>query len=145
MYIQLGVRLKQLKARKDAADETTENRLRELQEIASEAAKTIEEPQRLLGLTNAGEYGLFTVLRANAVDADEKYLAESARSMVSHLRAKGILPSGWSNTKGGRMRVEQSLLAESWNVAYAALGFNADESDPQFLKHAVEELVKADA
>ena len=68
-----------------------------------------------------------------------------ARNMVSHLRSKGVLSTGWSNSKGGRMRVEQSLLAESWNAAYMAHGFNPDDTDPPFLKPAVEELVKADA
>jgi hypothetical protein len=43
--------------------EAAEKRLRELETIASEAAKTKEEPERL-GLTNPGEYGVFSVLRA---------------------------------------------------------------------------------
>ena len=43
------------------------------------------------------------------------------------------------------MRVEQSLLAESWNTVYAGLAFNPDDADPSFLRPAVEELVKADA
>lgn len=43
------------------------------------------------------------------------------------------------------MRVEQSLLAESWNVAYEKPRFDPDDADPPFLKLAVEELVKADA
>jgi type I restriction enzyme R subunit len=143
-YRQLGERLQRIKARKDASDEAVEKRLRELEGIASEAAKTKEEPERL-GLLNPGEYGLFTVLRANAANGDEEYLADSARRMVSHLRSKGVLSAGWSSSKGGRMRVEQSLLAESWNPSYSALGFNPDEADPPFLKPAVEELVKVDA
>jgi len=40
------------------------------------------------------------------------------------------------------MRVEQSLLAESWNPQYAALGFDPDAADPPFLKPAVGELGK---
>ena len=119
-------------------------RLRELESIASEAAKTKEEPERL-GLVNPSEYGVFTVLRANSAPADEKYLADCARRMVTHLRSKGVLSAGWSNSRGGRMRVEQSLLAESWNPAYEKLGFDPDDADPPFLKLAVEELVKADA
>jgi type I restriction enzyme, R subunit len=143
-YRQLGERLQQLKARKDASDQAAEKRLRELEAIASEAVKTKEEPERL-GLVNPGEYGVFAVLRANAASTDEKYLAACAHAMVNHLRSKGVLSPGWSNSKGGRMRVEQSLLAESWNASYAALGFNADDAEPPFLKPAVEELVKADA
>jgi hypothetical protein len=42
------------------------------------------------------------------------------------------------------MRVEQSLLAESWNPHYAALGFDPDAEDPPFLKPAVSELTKSD-
>jgi type I restriction enzyme, R subunit len=143
-YRQLGERLQQLKAKKDASDQAAEKRLKELEAIASEALKTKLEPERL-GLVNPGEYDVFAVLRANAVTADEKYLADCARNMVRHLRSKGVLSAGWSNSRGGRMRVEQSLLAESWNAAYMVLGFNPDDTDPPFLKPAVEELVKADA
>lgn len=143
-YRQLGERLQRIKASKDANDQAVEKRLNELAAIASEAAKTKEEPERL-GLINSGEYGVFTVLRANAGNKDETYLADSARRMVTHLRSKGVLSTGWSSSKGGRMRVEQSLLAESWNPAYSALGFNPDDPDPPFLKPAVEELVKVDA
>jgi type I restriction enzyme R subunit len=75
-------------------------------------------------------------LRANARSKDEQYLAESARRMVTHLRSKGVLTAGWSNSKGGRMRVEQSLLAESWNPPYQNLGFDPDDADPPFLKPA---------
>ena len=46
--------------------------------------------------------------------------------------------------KGGRMRVEQSLLAESWNPAYAGLEFDPDTANPPFLKPAVAELAKID-
>jgi hypothetical protein len=43
------------------------------------------------------------------------------------------------------MRVEQSLLAESWNPHYATLGFDPDAGDPPFLKPAVSELAKFDS
>lgn len=65
--------------------------------------------------------------------------------MIAHLRKNRLLNQGWSSSIGGRMRVEQSLLAESWNPQYKNLGFNPDDSDPPFLKLAVKELVKADA
>jgi type I restriction enzyme R subunit len=61
------------------------------------------------------------------------------------LRKNQLLTAGWSNSKGGRMRVEQSLLAESWNPAYAALGFNRDDPQPPFLKAALEELAARDS
>ncbi|WP_296701145.1 M48 family metallopeptidase [Thiocapsa sp. UBA6158] len=41
--------------------------------------------------------------------------------------------------------MEQSLLAESWNPSYAALGFDPDDTDPLFLMPAVNELVSTDA
>jgi type I restriction enzyme, R subunit len=66
--------------------------------------------------------------------ADESYVADCTRRMVGHLRTNKLLSPGWSNSIGGRMRVEQSLLAESWNPHYAALGFDPDAEDPPFLK-----------
>jgi len=142
-YRQLGERLARLKTQKDAADKAAEQRLKELQAIADEKAKADEEPARL-GLVQPGEYGLFSVLREHAANKDETYLADCARRMVDHLRTNQLLPAGWSNSKGGRMRVEQSLLAESWNPAYAALGFDNNDPNPPFLAPAVEELVTAD-
>jgi type I restriction enzyme, R subunit len=142
IYRQLGERLQRVKERKDAGDEATAKRLRELQEIAG-AAATKQEPERL-NLLQPGEYGLFTILRAHAPTAEEGYLANCARGLVGHLRAKKLLPPGRSNAIGGRMRVEQSLLAESWNPRYAALGFDPDAADPPFLKPAVSELAKSD-
>jgi type I restriction enzyme R subunit len=136
--------LQQLKQRKDARDEAAEERLRELEEIANEAAKTKEEPDRL-NLTQAGEYGLFVVLRAHSGSKDESYLGNCARQLVAHLRKNQLLTPGWSNSKGGRMRVEQSLLAESWNPAYASLGFNRDDPQPAFLRAAVDELAVRDS
>lgn len=64
--------------------------------------------------------------------------------MVAHLRTNGLLAQGWSSSIGGRMRVEQSLLAESWNPPYEQLGFDRDAADPPFLKPAVSELAKID-
>jgi type I restriction enzyme R subunit len=142
-YRQLGERLARLKAKKDAADKAAEEELRELQAIADEKAKADEEPGRL-GLNQSGEYGLFTVLREYSSNKDETYLARCARRMIAHLRGNQLLSHGWSNSKGGRMRVEQSLLAESWNPAYAELGFDANDEHPAFLTPAVDELVNSD-
>jgi type I restriction enzyme R subunit len=144
IYRQLGERLQRVKERKDATDAATENRLRALEDIAYEAAQTKEEPERL-NLTQLGEYGLFTILRSHAGTEDEAYLAECARRMVRHLRTNKLLTPGWSNSKGGRMRVDQSLLAESWNPFYKQLGFDPNSAEPPFLKPALEELAKADA
>ncbi len=142
IYRQLGERLQRVKERKDAGDEAAARRLRELEEITAEAAATKKEPERL-NLTQPGEYGLFTILRAHAGTRDEGYLADCARRMVAHLRTNQLLAPGWSNS-GGRKRVERSLLAESWNPPYAQLGFDRDADDPPFLKPAVNELAKSD-
>jgi type I restriction enzyme R subunit len=143
LYRQLGERLQQVKERKDAGDEAIAQRLRELREIAAAAAATRQEPERL-GLTGPGEHGLFTIVRAHAPNADETYVAECARRMIAHLHQNQLLTPGWSNSIGGRMRVEQSLLAESWNPTYQGLGFDRNAADPPFLKPAVNELGKAD-
>jgi type I restriction enzyme, R subunit len=142
-YRKLGERLQTLRERKEARDLADEDRLRALTDIADEAVTTKEEPGRL-GLTNAGEYGLYTVLRAHSAVDDEAYVAESARAMVAHLVANQLLSVGWSNSKGGRMRVEQSLLAESWNPQYVRLGFDPEDGSPAFLAPAVEELATSD-
>lgn len=142
-YRQLGERLQTLREQKDARDQADEDRLRALAEIADEAVTTKEEPARL-GLTNPGEYGLYTVLRAHSSSDDEAYLADSARAMVAHLVENHLLSVGWSNSKGGRMRVEQSLLAESWNSRYVVLGFDPGDGSPAFLGPAVEELATSD-
>jgi type I restriction enzyme R subunit len=142
-YRLLGERLRHLKERRDASDEAAEKRLREYEEIARELLKSKQEPERL-DLKEPGEYGLFTVLRAHTQAKEETYIAHCARRLVSHLRANQLLTPGWSNSKGGRMRVEQSLLAESWNDFYVGLGFDRDAEQPPFLTPAVEELAKSD-
>ena len=52
-YRLLGERLQELKERKDASDEATAKRLRELETVAAEAAKVKQEPERL-NLTQPG-------------------------------------------------------------------------------------------
>jgi type I restriction enzyme R subunit len=143
VYRELGERLQRVKERKDAGDDAAARRLRELQELAAALGAIKQEPERL-GLTQTGEYGLFTVLRAHAQEASEDYLADCARRMVTHLRTNGLLAPGWSSSIGGRMRVEQSLLAESWNAQYERLGFDRDNPNPPFLKPAASELSKVD-
>ena len=144
VYRLLGERLQRIKERQESNNEATARRLRELEEIAGEAAAVMQEPLRLLDLTQPGEYGLFTVLRVHASSTDETYLADCSRRMVDHLRHHRLLVTGWSNSVSGRMSVEQSLLAESWNPHYSQLGFDPNAEDPPFLKPAVEELAKSD-
>ena len=143
IYRLLGERLQKIKEQQEAGDEATAKRLRELEEIAAEAAAVKQEPDRL-DLTGPGEYGLFTILRAHADVTDETYIADCTRRMVRHLARHRLLVTGWSNSVSGRMWVEQSLLAESWNPRYERLGFDPDAADPPFLKPAVEELAKSD-
>jgi type I restriction enzyme R subunit len=142
-YRLLGERLQKLKEQQEAGDEATAKRLKELEAIAGEAAAATQEPERL-DLTQPGEYGLFTILRAHGSATDETYIAECARRMVGHLRQHRLLVTGWSNSVSGRMQVEQSLLAESWNPRYERLGFDTGAEHPPFLKPAVEELVESD-
>ena len=143
IYRLLGERLQKIKERQEADDQATAKRLSELEEIAGEAAAVKQEPARL-GLTQPGEYGLFTILRAYASSTDETYIADCSRRMVVHLHSHRLLVTGWSNSVSGRMSVEQSLLAESWNRQYEQLGFDPNAEDPPFLKPAVEELAKSD-
>ena len=143
IYRLLGERLQKIKEQQEAGDEATAKRLRELEELAGEAGAVKQEPDRL-DLTRPGEYGLFTILRAHAAVTDETYIADCSRRMVRHLARHRLLVTGWSNSVSGRMWVEQSLLAESWNPRYQRLAFDPDASDPPFLKPAVEELVKSD-
>jgi type I restriction enzyme R subunit len=144
-YRKLGERLKRLKERKDATDQATQQRLRALEEIAKSVVEMRSEPENL-GLTEApGAYGLFTILRTYSTSRDQQYVAECAKRMVAHLRANDLLSHGWSNSKGGRMRVEGSLLAESWNEAYSELGLDRDDPEPPFLAPAIEELALSDA
>lgn len=141
-YRQLGERMRAIKELKDATDKAAAEQLRLLEDIADEVAKTKAEPERLR-LTQPGEYGLYTVLRAFASTDDEIAIADCASRMVAHLVENDLLSPGWSNSRNATMRVEQSLLAESWNPEYAVLGF-AEEPDPPFLEPAVEELSKSD-
>ena len=78
-YRQLGERLARLKAKKDALDKAAEERLKDVQDIADEAVKRIEEPEMLF-LTQPGEYALFSILRAFSASQDTAYLADCARN-----------------------------------------------------------------
>jgi len=140
-YRMLGQRLAELKKRRDASDAAAAKRLKELEEIADEVAKSRQEPERL-DLVKPGEYELFTVLRATAKTDDESVLADAARQLIAFLLANKLLPSGWSTSKEGRQRVDDSLLSESWNDVYKPLGYSQEH--PEFIEAAVDELAKLD-
>lgn len=142
IYRMLGERLKSLKERRDANDEAVARRLRELDEIAQKLAAAKQEPEKL-GLTKVGEYSCFTILREFSAGKDGAYLAECARQLVAHLREHGVLAPGWSNSKGGRDRLERTLLTELWNEQYAGLGFDAEAG--LILHPLVAELAKVDS
>jgi hypothetical protein len=110
----------QLKERKDAGDEATIRRLRELEEIATAAASTKQEPVRL-NLVQPSEYGLFTILRAQAPAADEGYLADCARRMVGHLRANQLL-----SPVAGVIRLADGCASSS--LYWQSLGTTATQS-----------------
>jgi type I restriction enzyme R subunit len=140
-YRQLGERLARLKAKRDAADKAAEQHLRELQAIAYDKAQLDDEPERL-GLAQPEEYALFTALRDCSQNNDEAYLSGCAKRLAAHLRDGNVLSSGWSASKGGRLRVEQSMIAELWNTEYSQLGFNEDGQP--FLALGLQELVNTD-
>ena len=118
-------------------------RLRELQEIAAELAATKQEPERL-GLTQPGEYGLFTILRAHADATDEGVLADCARRMVAHLRSNGSLPGAGAARSAAGCASSNRCSPSPGIHPYAQLGFDPRDADPPFLKPAVSELAKAD-
>lgn len=142
-YRQLGERMARIKARKDAADKSAEERLRELQKVADDKVKADAEPARL-NLTATGEYAMFTVLRESSKNKDEGYLSECARQIVGHLREASLLQSGWSTTKTGRHAVRNSLLGmvALGDEKFSVLGL--EESTSEFLELAVKELASAD-
>jgi type I restriction enzyme R subunit len=143
IYRKLGERLQRIKERKDASDRAAEGRLKELQD-AADALVALKAVATRLNLKEAGEYEMFTTLREYAATQDEPYLAECARRIAANLRGHGVLMPGWSGSKGGRMRVEQTLLVESWNPFYAQLGFDPSDPEPPFLATAMTELAKSD-
>ena len=143
VYRLLGERLQKIQEQQEDHILATAKRLRELEDIAGEAAEVKQEPARL-DLMKPGEYGLFTILRAHTSSTNEIDIADCSRRMVSHLNHHQLLVTGWSNTVSGRMRVERSLLAESWNLHYKRLGFDQNAEAPPFLRPAVEELANSD-
>jgi type I restriction enzyme, R subunit len=142
-YRRLGERLRRLKQRRDAADAATEERLKELEQLAADAADA-KRTEEELGLKDPGPAALFAVLREHSPADDDQYVAECARAMVDYLRRSELLTPGWSATRGGPMRVEQSLLVESWNERYARLGFDVDDAHPPFLTPATEALAESE-
>lgn len=142
-YRLLGERLQKLKERRDATDVAAAERLRELANIAEEAAENKSEPERRR-LNPGAEFRLFTVLKAFAPEVDPEFLAECARGIVANLREFGSLPRGWSRTRQGRMDSENSLKIETWKEVYSSLPLDTLNPESPFLRAAVDELALSD-
>ncbi len=141
-YKQLGERLKQAVEAKQNDDEAALRFLREAEEIVYDVNAIKTEPQRL-GLTQTGEFELYTVIKAFAATPDEALCVQAAKAMIKHLRDKHYLPAGWSATLGGRKRVSLELQILSWDAPFDALQLApTDLEDAVFLRTAVEELAK---
>jgi len=142
LYKQLGERLQRVLELKAASDAASIKMLQELEAIVQQINRAKEEPQRL-GLTEPGEYALFTVIRDLAKTADEKLCVRAAQVMMGELRRGQHLPKGWSETVGGRKKVSLALQVASWQPSIKALNLcPEDETDPPFLAAAVDELAR---
>ncbi len=104
-------------------------------------AKT--EPERL-GLTAAGEWPLYTVIRAFARDKDESLCVRATKKLLAELQRKRLLPRGWSTNAGGRKNVTLAIQVACWDTDLMALDLcPTDAADPPFLAAAIEELARA--
>ena len=144
LYRLLGERLQRIKEHQEAGDEATATAAAGTRSHRGRGCQCDGWSRNGWASRRPGEYGLFTILRAHTSATDEGYISECARKMLGHLRQYRLLVAGWSNSVSGRMRVEQSLLAESWNPRYQRLEFDTSAEDPPFLKPAVVELAKSD-
>jgi type I restriction enzyme, R subunit len=141
-YAQLGERLKRMKYARDATDAASIGWLTQLEDMVKQVSDLKQEPTRL-GLTEPGEYALFAVIRTFAVTKDEPLCVQAAKHMISVLRKKGLLPTGWSSHKAGRQPVNMTLQVESWEPQFEPLGLSPPEQQDDasaFLRAAVDEL-----
>ncbi len=100
------------------------------------------EPKRL-GLTEPGEYALFTIVRDFAQEKNEALCIRAAKSMMGQLRRKQCLPAGWSDNLGGRKNVSLALQVASWDPEFEPLKLcPLDQPEPPFLSAAVDELTR---
>lgn len=143
LYKRLGERLQRVIQLKDAADANAMRILEELQGIVGEMNKAKSEPARL-GLTDEGEYPLFTVIREFAKVKDEALCIQAAKSMIAQVRKKQCLPPGWADNLGGRKNVSLALQVASWDPDFEPLQLcPLDQPEPPFLAAAVEELARS--
>lgn len=139
----LGERLRQAIEEKEQGDAAGIKLLTDLQTIVQELNKTQAEPARL-GLTETGEYELFTVVRKFGVIDDEPLCIRATKAMMGRLRRGQHLPPGWWETRGGKNKVSQTLQVESWEPDFEPLNLcPVEEAEPPFLSAAIEELGRA--
>jgi type I restriction enzyme, R subunit len=142
LYRALGERLLRVVQRKEDGDEAAVNRIREYEAIVADLNKAKSEPDRL-GLTGPGEYELFTVIWDTTQVKDEALCVKAAKAMLAQLKQSKLLPAGWAESAGGRKRVSLSLQMISLDGEFQALALcSEDDSDPPFVRLAVEELAR---
>ena len=142
VYKELGERLQRLIEQKVTDDAAAIRLMKELEALVEEAAKAKDEPQRL-GLTEPGEYPLFTVMRSMAKTGDEGAWVQAAKKLMAELRRGHHLPPGWALTAGGRQKVSLALQVATWMPGVNDLGLCPEgEAEPPFLAVAVEELAR---
>lgn len=145
LYRQLGERLQRMKEERDAGDAAAVAWLEQLERLVRDVQDIKAAPERL-GLTEPGEYALFTVIRTFAQTEDEPLCVTAAKHMVSVLRKKGLLPEGWGDHRAGRQNVSMTLQVESWEPELEPLGLappDQSERASEFLTAAVDELARA--
>ena len=142
LYKRLGERLKRIIELKQAGEKAALRLLEELEKLVKEVNESKSEPERL-GLTEAGEYPLFTVIREFAQVKDEALCVRAAKFMMAQLKKAMCLPMGWSDNLGGRKKVSLALQVASWDKECAQLNLcPEDQADPPFLAAAVDELAR---
>jgi type I restriction enzyme R subunit len=145
LYKQLGDRLREVVERKAADDNAAVRMVLELEALVAQVNASNSEPARL-GLTQPGEYPLFTVIRSMAQTGAEAIWVQAARTLMAELRRGQCLPTGWATTAGGRQEVSLALQGASWMPGVEELGLcPVGVTEPPFLAAAVEELARTTA
>ncbi len=141
-YRKLGERLLHIIEQKEAGDEVSLKRIREMETLVHELENAKKEPTRL-DLTGPGEYPLFVVVQEFAQAKDEAVCVKVTKAMMTQLRQSKLLPAGWAESIGGRRKVSLSLQVTSLGDDFQVLALcPEDDADPPFVRLAVEELAR---
>jgi type I restriction enzyme, R subunit len=142
LYRSLGERLLRVVQQKETTDDAALKRIREYEAIVQELNKAKSEPGRL-GLTEPGEFDLFTVVQDFAKVKDEALCVKATKAMMAQLKQSKLLPAGWAESAGGRKKVSLSLQVISLGDEFLPLGLcSEDDADPVFVRMAVDELAR---